>query len=80
MAEEVVTSAPAALPFLATANQHLWPLVIDDVYREFTSVSHIGHPCPLPPDAGSETTPSRFGPSFRTGYFVGGLIILPGYG
>ena len=62
MAGDWAAPAPAALPILAAAQKHLRPVVPDDVYREFTYVSHAVHSCPLPPDAGSETVSSRFRP------------------
>lgn len=55
------TASPCARCFavLAPAHKHLRPVVRDDVYQEFTFVSHAVHPCPLPPDAGSDILASR---------------------
>jgi hypothetical protein len=56
---------------LAQATQHLWPVRRNDAFIEDSPLLAMPPtlaPCRL--DAGRETLPSRFEPSFRTGYVV----------
>jgi len=74
MAGDTASPRSRCVAILAPARKHLWPVVRDDVYQEFTYVSHAVHPGPLPPDAGSDIFASRSGCSrIGTGYVVGAL-------
>jgi hypothetical protein len=60
---------------LAQACQHLWLVVVHDVYREFTCVHHTILPAPSPLDASRCTVPLRFGcQSGDGGYRVRGHL------
>ena len=83
MKGECKAPLPAALPILAQAYQRLWPVLTDDVYREFTYISHAGHSCPLPPRRWQLPTTSRIaGPVSGQDTFSessGRFVTLPPY-